>query len=130
MKKKYFLTLLLSLTLFITQKSWACDLLAIDIGSDKSTIENIFGTIDEESTDNTSSQGELVGTLKSGVSKVTGPVSVYIAEKNSFRMKPELSRHYLPRTCGAPTSRTHVATFQPKDRYYQNYYTVLRFGSL
>ena len=84
MKKKYFLTLLLSLTLFITQKSWACDLLAIDIGSDKSTIENIFGTIDEESMDNTSSQGELVGTLKSGVSKVTGPVSVYIAEKNSF----------------------------------------------
>ena len=34
--------------------------------------------------DNTSSQGELVGTLKSGESKVTGPVSVYIAEKNSF----------------------------------------------
>ena len=62
MKKKYFLTLLLSLTLFITQKSWACDLLAIDIGSDKSTIENIFGTIDTESMDNTSSQGELVGT--------------------------------------------------------------------
>ena len=48
--KKYFLTLLLSLTLFVTQKSWACDLLAIDIGSDKSTIENIFGTIDTEST--------------------------------------------------------------------------------
>jgi len=84
MKKKYFLTLLLSLTLFVTQKSWACDLLAIDIGSDKSTIENIFGTIDEESMDNTSSQGEPVGTLKSGDSKVTGPVSVYIAEKNSF----------------------------------------------
>ena len=84
MKKKYFLTLLLSLTLFVTQKSWACDLLAIDIGSDKSTIENIFGTIDTESTDNTSSQGELVGTPKSGESKVTGPVSVYIAEKNSF----------------------------------------------
>jgi len=84
MKKKYFLTLLLSLTLFITQKSWACDLLAIDIGSDKSTIENIFGTIDGESIDNTSSQGELVGTPKSNESKVTGPVSVYFAEKNSF----------------------------------------------
>ena len=51
---------------------------------DKSNIENIFGTIDEESMDNTLSQGELVGTLKSGETKVTGPVSEYFAEKNSF----------------------------------------------
>ena len=48
--KKFFFIFLLVFSLLRVQNLWACDLLSIEIGSDKSTIENIFGKIDDQST--------------------------------------------------------------------------------
>ena len=59
MKRKTF-TLFFIISLFSSQISWACDLLGIEIGSDKSTIENIFGTIEEEQ----SQIEEVIGTTR------------------------------------------------------------------
>ena len=80
MKRKTF-TLFFIISLFSSQISWACDLLGIEIGSDKSTIENIFGTIEDEQSQ---IEGVLGTTRGSGSSGLGGDVSVYVTEKNAF----------------------------------------------
>ena len=80
MKKNIF-TLFFITTLFSSQISWACDLLSIDIGSNKSSIENIFGTIEDEQSQ---IEGVLGTTRGSGSSGLGGDVSVYVTEKNAF----------------------------------------------
>ena len=78
MKKNIF-TLFFITALFSSQISWACDLLSIDIGSNKSTIENIFGTFEEEQ----SQIEEVIGTTRgTGSSGLAGEVFVYFSEIN------------------------------------------------
>ena len=84
--KKNFLTLFFMITFFLPNKIVACDLLAVEIGSDKSTIENIFGKIDDENEGDPAFQmEEVIGATKSSGSKgLGGPVNVYSSEKNAF----------------------------------------------
>lgn len=74
------------ITFFLPNKIVACDLLAVDIGSNKSTIENIFGKIDDENEGDPAFQmEEVIGATKSSGSKgLGGPVNVYSSEKNAF----------------------------------------------
>ena len=77
--KKFFFIFLLVFSLLRVQNLWACDLLSIEIGSDKSTIENIFGNIDDQSTYVTDQPGGTISRSKSsGLEGIGGPVSVYI----------------------------------------------------
>ena len=83
--KKFFFIFLLVFSLLRVQNLWACDLLSIEIGSDKSTIENICGKIDDQSTYVTDQPGGTISRSKSsGLEGIGGPVSVYITEKNAF----------------------------------------------
>ena len=80
MKKNIF-TLFFITTLFSSQISWACDLLSIDIGSNKSSIENIFGTFEEEQ----SQLEEIIGTTRgTGSLGLAGEVFIYFTEKRAF----------------------------------------------
>ena len=80
MKKNIF-TLFFITTLFSPQISWACDLLSIDIGSNKSSIENIFGTFEEEQ----SQLEEIIGTTRgTGSLGLAGEVFIYFTEKRAF----------------------------------------------
>ena len=80
MKKNIF-TLFFITTLFSSQISWACDLLSIDIGSNKSSIENIFGTFEEEQ----SQLEEIIGTTRgTGSVGLAGEVFIYFTEKRAF----------------------------------------------
>ena len=80
MKKNIF-TLFFITTLFSSQISWACDLLSIDIGSNKSSIENIFGTFEEEQ----SQIEEVIGTTRgTGSAGLAGEVFIYFTEKRAF----------------------------------------------
>ena len=83
--KKFFFIFLLIFTLFKDQTLWACDLLSIEIGSNKNTIENIFGNMDDESMYVSDQPGGTIPTSKSnGLEGIGGPVSVYVTEKNAF----------------------------------------------
>ena len=80
MKKNIF-TLFFITTLFSSQISWACDLLRIDIGSNKSSIENIFGTFEDEQ----SQLEEIIGTTRgTGSIGLAGEVFIYFTEKRAF----------------------------------------------
>ena len=84
--KKLFFVFLLIFTLFRSQTLWACDLLSIEIGSDKKTIENIFGSIDTESMADPANQLEGLNSSSrsNGIEGVSGPVTVLVSEKNAF----------------------------------------------
>ena len=84
--KKIFFVFLLIFTLFRSQTSWACDLLSIEIGSDKKTIENIFGSIDTEEMADSANQlkGENSSSRSNELEGVGGPVTVLVSEKNAF----------------------------------------------
>ena len=83
--KKFFFIFLLVFSLLRVQNLWACDLLSIEIGSDKSTIENIFGNIDDQSTYVTDQPGGTISRSKSsGLEGIGGPVSVHVTEKKAF----------------------------------------------
>ena len=84
--KKIFFVFLLIFTLFRSQTSWACDLLSIEIGSDKKTIENIFGSIDTEEMANSANQlkGDNSSSRSNELEGVGGPVTVLVSEKNAF----------------------------------------------
>ena len=84
--KKLFFVVLLIFNLFKAQTLWACDLLNIEIGSDKKTIENIFGSIDDNMAD-PAFQPEGVNTASRSnelENVVGGPVTVLVSEKNAF----------------------------------------------
>ena len=78
-KKIYLGFVILLVFTFSISKSLACDLLSINIGSNKSSIENIFGKIDD--TELTISQTE---TTRSGETNIGGEVSVYMSSKDAF----------------------------------------------
>ena len=83
--KKFYLILVLIFTLFRVQTLWACDLLSIEIGSDKNTIENIFGNMDDESIYVSDQPGGTIPTSKSSeLEGIGGPVSVHVTEKKAF----------------------------------------------
>ena len=77
--KKIYSAFIILVCVCFTTKLLACDLLSIDIGSNKSSIENIFGEIED-----TEIITKDIGVTRGGNPELGGEVLVYTSTKDAF----------------------------------------------